>query len=100
MAEPLHLMRVFNMLRPLGAKVRGIQMLPLLITVLLTVTGLAAVFTIAAATRKAYAALGAIGRELAALDAPRPVVYRTRPVRAAATRRAVRRVAAAQLAAA
>ena len=75
-------------------------MLPLLITVLLAITALAALVTIAAAARKAYAAVGAIGRELAAMDEPRPVVYRTRPVRAAATRRTVRRVAAAQVAAA
>ena len=75
-------------------------MLALLITALLIVAGLLAVGSVAAAVRKAVTAAGVIGRELAALDAPRTVAYRARPVRSGAVRRVARPVAAARLAAA
>ena len=99
-AEPLQVMLVFNTLRALEAKVRGNQMLPLFISSMIALIGIVALVAIAGAARKTYLAVGAIGRELAVLDAPRPVSYRARPVRAVGSRRMVRRVATARLAAA
>src|SRR4051812_48586363 len=78
------------------AKVRGRQMLAVLITVLLVATAFVSLATIHASVRTAIAAVRSIGRELTEFDAPRPVAYRARPVRAAVRRQSPRPVATAQ----
>ena len=75
-------------------------MLALLITVVLVATAAVSMATIHASVRTAIAAVRAIGRELAEIDAPRPVAYRARPVRVAVRRQGMRPAASAQRAAA
>jgi hypothetical protein len=70
-------------------------MLALLITLLLVAAAGIALASIQDSVRTAIAAVHSIGRELTALDAPRPVAYRSRPVRAA-VRRPVRPASPAQ----
>ena len=90
-------MRVYNTLTgmPVGP-VRGSQMLALLIALLLVATAVVSFATIHSSVRTGIQAVRAIGRELAALDAPRPASLRPRQVRSTVRRQAFRPVPTAQ----